>query len=218
MPHKKSESLATFPTEAVETVLVELDAVRTSGKSLSERALVICALDFISATGAGLHGLQNGVTFQAPHDSEDLEISRSVSRVLLDALIAGEPIDDSQLHWEAQRMLLLPTFKRLANGRLQVFHHYVAQFLAPALAYIFLLLLDPARGYGSDLCKCQLESCGRYFLVKRRKRGLPRRKYCGDAHMLKAHAAQSTSRVRNSRMERAKRKTEAEKSRRRGSK
>jgi hypothetical protein len=84
----------------------------------------------------------------------------------------------------------------------------------PRCAYALLLLLDESRPYGRDLCRCQLEGCGNFFLVVRPPKGRPQRLYCPDTdHAEKAHDATAVDRMRLSR-ENAKRQRAAKAARR----
>ena len=50
-----------------------------------------------------------------------------------------------------------------------------------------LLLLDPRRKFGKQLCVCGWAVCGRFFFAKQPPRGRPQRKYCRPGHMERAH-------------------------------
>jgi hypothetical protein len=63
-----------------------------------------------------------------------------------------------------------------------------------------VLIADKARGELTDVGQCQLDSCGRFFRIKRDGPGKPSRKYCpGTDHMERAHALASTARSRRKR-------------------
>lgn len=65
--------------------------------------------------------------------------------------------------------------------------------------YASMVLLANEDGVADDLKQCQLEACGRFFLVERLGRGKPRTKYCCDEHMTAAHSAASPERSRKKR-------------------
>jgi hypothetical protein len=71
------------------------------------------------------------------------------------------------------------------------------------LAYLVLLLVDESKGLGGDLCRCQLKSCGKYFLAMKPPTGRPRTKYHDDTCMDAVHALQSTARSQRSRAKKA---------------
>ena len=61
------------------------------------------------------------------------------------------------------------------------------------------LLGQNARGDRTDLGRCQLGSCRRFFVVERGKIGKPQTKYCCDDHRLEQHALNAAGRQRRSR-------------------
>jgi hypothetical protein len=69
--------------------------------------------------------------------------------------------------------------------------------------YVFTLLLDDTCPYRDDLRQCQLDTCGRFFLVQRAANGRPRAKYHGERCMQRAHELGSAQRTQNSRAQKA---------------
>ncbi|GEM_PF-4130045 len=63
-----------------------------------------------------------------------------------------------------------------------------------------LLLTESAQGDLTEVGRCALPSCQRFFRIKRQGPGKPSRKYCpGTDHMEKAHALASTGRSQRKR-------------------
>ena len=96
-----------------------------------------------------------------------------------------------EVHRAAERLVMVPRFRKSTLG-----HNYLADGASPALCYALLLLLDPARGYLSDIRRCEYSECQRLFFVsdanaKRdpTKPGLRRTKYCTRDHMMAAWKA-----------------------------
>lgn len=104
----------------------------------------------------------------------------------------------SKLAESAEHMILVPSFE-IVGKSVRLEYWYVSEDMAARLSYIQLLLTDPSKPYGSDLCQCQLGTCGKFFFVQKPKTGRPRRNYCCDEHMLEVHEAQSPARVEKSR-------------------
>jgi hypothetical protein len=57
------------------------------------------------------------------------------------------------------------------------------------LAYLVLLLVDESQDFGRELYRCQLASCGRFFIAERVGKGRPRSKYHSNDCMTAAHDA-----------------------------
>ncbi len=63
-----------------------------------------------------------------------------------------------------------------------------------------LIIADRAIGKLTDVGRCQLDSCGRFFRIERNGPGKPSRKYCPSTdHMERAHALASTVRSQRKR-------------------
>jgi hypothetical protein len=63
-----------------------------------------------------------------------------------------------------------------------------------------VLIADKARGELTDIGRCHLEGCGRFFRIARGAPGKPSRKYCpGTDHMERAHKLGSTARTNRKR-------------------
>jgi hypothetical protein len=109
--------------------------------------------------------------------------------------------DSVRLERNALRLLKVPSER--GDG-----DHYVPENPTAMLAHVVQVIRNPRKQYAMDLCRC--EFCGDFFLAsdKSPKTGKPRTKFCSKDHMLKAHAAGSTDRVRESRKAR---KREADK-------
>jgi hypothetical protein len=60
--------------------------------------------------------------------------------------------------------------------------------LEAALTYAVMLILDARKPYGAALCRCQLPTCGRFYLARRKKKGGPaNRVYCSPRHRTEHH-------------------------------
>jgi hypothetical protein len=62
-----------------------------------------------------------------------------------------------------------------------------------------IIIRDTTDGSLTDIGRCHLESCGKYFRIVRGGIGKPNRKYCCSTHMLTAHKLGSTQRSRDKR-------------------
>jgi hypothetical protein len=77
------------------------------------------------------------------------------------------------------------------------------------------VIASESPGNETNIARCQLSTCGRFFAVQRKGVGKPATRYCRVEHMREQHRLNSTERTRRAR---AKKKTEATKGRRRKSK
>lgn len=80
-------------------------------------------------------------------------------------------------------------------GNLDGPQHYVRSMRVEAGRAVLMSALC------NDLCRCK--TCGDFFLVKRAKKGRPRREFCSAAHREKFYDSQGPARVRKSRELRA---------------
>ena len=94
-----------------------------------------------------------------------------------------------------ERIAIRPSYIVTKSG-VEVFYRHFPADLEAAIGYALLLLLDPTRGYGSDLCRCKLAECGRFFLAIKPPTGRPRRDYCCEEHLEAAREKSSVDRVR----------------------
>jgi hypothetical protein len=94
-----------------------------------------------------------------------------------------------------ERIAIRPSYI-LTNSGVEVFYRHFPADLEAAIGYALLLLLDPTRAYGRDLCRCKLAECGRFFLTLKRPTGRPRRDYCCAEHLEAAREKSSVDRVR----------------------
>ncbi|MEY4762722.1 MAG: hypothetical protein RLZZ200_2578 [Pseudomonadota bacterium] len=92
---------------------------------------------------------------------------------------------------------------RMVPGGLRLAVHYPLAGVEDLCDLGLALILDVERGRRADLCRCQLESCGRYFFVDRGASNRPRTRYCSPAHMLAFHGGErGAARVRKHRAKR----------------
>jgi hypothetical protein len=113
------------------------------------------------------------------------------------------------LHSAGSRILMRPAFVAGANAVEVSYRCYPADFDA-ALGFVLMLLLDPARPFRGNLCRCKFTDCQRYFLAIKPATGRPRRDYCSSEHLAQARNADSAARIRGYRQrlrEQAKRPT-----------
>ena len=119
------------------------------------------------------------------------EIALGRGRLVRDPVIPDGPHerlmnpndDGSEL---AHGVTVTPVVVPSPNGpSLRYFHKF--SDIQTLVSYAALLVLDQTRPYGRDLCVCKLRSCGKLFMLKRPHSGRPRRDYCSDAHMERAH-------------------------------
>ena len=94
-----------------------------------------------------------------------------------------------------ERIAIRPSYI-VTNSGVEVSYRHFPADLEAAIGYALLLLLDPTRGYGSDLCRCKLAECGRFFLAIKPPTGRPRRDYCCEEHLEAAREKSSVDRVR----------------------
>ena len=94
-----------------------------------------------------------------------------------------------------ERIAIRPSYIVTKSG-VEVFYRHFPADLEAAIGYALRLLLDPTRGYGSDLCRCKLAECGRFFLAIKPPTGRPRRDYCCEEHLEAAREKSSVDRVR----------------------
>lgn len=64
------------------------------------------------------------------------------------------------------------------------------------------LLAEQASGDKTNVGRCRLESCRRFFVIDRRRVGAPQTKYCCEQHRLEAHSLSAADRQRRSRADR----------------
>jgi len=83
------------------------------------------------------------------------------------------------------------------NGKtMRVFNYRViAPTVLRAFGYVLSLLLDDERAEGARLRRCQLESCGAFFLKEKPEIGQGRFRYCGKDHQEQAERMKSAERV-----------------------
>lgn len=142
----------------------------------------------------------NGDETRADHDRhEAAEAMRARLRELLGALLDDKPAATRALIARADEPLRqvwgLPVLQR--EPHLHLATRWVATSAHALEAFVSLVLLDEERPYGRLLRRCQLEGCGRFFLMQKPKAGVPRYRYCTREHMLEAHARKSYERTIN---------------------
>lgn len=101
---------------------------------------------------------------------------------------------------DLQKVWMLPSVVHTKNG-IKVQPHYLIFGLDGFDTFVRMLLLD--ENFGGELCQCRLETCRRFFLMKKPETGRPMRFYCDPLHMKEKHAAESGRRARQSRARKA---------------
>jgi hypothetical protein len=126
------------------------------------------------------------------------------ARTDLHAIINGSVTAqmENRLIRNASQVVALPIFE-IDRRALVTRYRYVAKDVVHVLDHALLLLMDCSRPYGRNLCCCSLESCRKFFLADRTKRGVARTKYCCAEHMKTAHKAGGAARAERSRKNRA---------------
>lgn len=148
----------------------------------NNRALLDCALEF--ANEAAATGEQPDITERRNElrgclGEYQLQPERLFERLKSDL---GECLDEIRIvpSWWVGEL----------EGRFTVrrFDEVVPTSWRALLAYMVALLFDDAEGLGTDLCRCRLESCAKFFLTEKPKTGQPRRRYHDKECMKAAHA------------------------------
>jgi hypothetical protein len=75
---------------------------------------------------------------------------------------------------------------------------------AAVLTHAAIVLLSNDAACRTNLGRCRLAECGRFFTIERGKTGRPRTDYCSQDHMLRAHASAAAERQRRSQANRRK--------------
>lgn len=192
-------------------VFIEATRTITDGPLLAERDYVVRALAFATTVDASaLHSIEvelvSGVRIQEPVYLASLleESTPALRRAQAQFLDRLEIIQNSKkaAHlalanevWSAgEQTLIRPTYLASRDG-IEVHYRYYPVDLGAALNFVLLLLLDTARPYGRDLCRCRLKKCQRFFLAIRRPMGRPRRDYCSPEHLEASRAVTGVQRV-----------------------
>lgn len=145
--------------------------------------------------------LQGQVYFRAPQDQlnphllvlrERLE--KQLETIRTDTRKARAELAD-EVRRAGERIAIRPSYI-MTNTGVEVFYRHFPDGLEAAIGYALLLLLDPTRPYGSDLCRCKLAECGSFFLAIKPPTGRPRRDYCCKEHLEAAREKSSVDRVR----------------------
>lgn len=182
----------------------------------SERALVQYLLDIANGrtkpplARASLEGGGTLLGTLAPAEAlkihtEDtrkarLEHQAFLARVIDDRVAAAEQF----LKSDARVLNRVPVLFDIHRGRgIELRPHAFLMQLATFDAYAYALLLDESKPFGSNLRRCKLSTCGRFFLVPPRKPGAagrPNEHYCpGTDHRGRAHDAGASDRQRATR-------------------
>lgn len=134
---------------------------------------------------------------------EKIEPRRARLAALLTSIYEGtRQVPDPRTEEQLRDVWPIPALQREPYAHLSLC--YVIASVDAFDAFLEVLLLDQERPFARDLCCCRLETCGRFFLMKKPKTGRPKRNYCTRNHMLKAHELGSYQRVVKSRERRAK--------------
>ena len=122
------------------------------------------------------------------------KLEKQVETIRTDTRKARADLAD-EVRRAGERIAIRPSYI-VTNSGVEIFHRHFPADLEAAVGYALLLLLDPSRAYGSDLCRCKLAECGRFFLAIKPPTGRPRRDYCCAEHLEAAREKSSVDRVR----------------------
>lgn len=79
-------------------------------------------------------------------------------------------------------------------------HGYVAGTGDGPVGLVLAFVLDPARRFSRELRRCQLDACGRFFLVPTGRKGGPIQDYCpGTDHQRQADRVRARARAKRAR-------------------
>jgi hypothetical protein len=92
------------------------------------------------------------------------------------------------------RIAIVPYFD-IFEGRLRVQNRVMPVDIRAALYFAVSLLLNPTEAFFGNLCRCQFESCRRFFIAIKPKTGRTRTEYCCEEHMKAANSRKNTIRV-----------------------
>jgi hypothetical protein len=122
-------------------------------------------------------------------------LSRDVSS-LNEHLVESSKIDS---HHSTLSMSVVLTPKISTDGKRLVIDWQIRSESKDSSGWVLFAaasLADKSRDGTTDLARCQLESCGRFFLIERGGPGKPRTRYCKPAHRSKHHALGAPERQR----------------------
>lgn len=134
--------------------------------------------------------------------SEVLERHKITMKTLCDALIRNDAERIAKIIDGVET--LVPALEVGANLRrpnsltVEFSPSVILKNVTDLVAYASILLLDASRPFRANLRRCEVETCGRFFLA-RRGRGRPGLKYHDANCMGKAHNLDSARRKRESR-------------------
>ena len=182
-------SLANSPQHpATETQLVDAVLALANGTDIAlNGVLVPPAPEGFSPTENDLWGDASG-GWEAVW-RQKLDELRSTLRGRLDLALTDpdRAAAEAIRAWQASRV---QPVLRLAPGGLRLSAYYPLPGIEALCDLGLTLLLDLDRGFSGRLCKCRLDSCGRFFLVKPDTRHRPRTRYCRVEHMLAYHGGE----------------------------
>ena len=97
------------------------------------------------------------------------------------------------------RIAIVPYFD-IFEGKLRAQNRVMPVDIRAALYYAVSVLLNPKEeGLYENLCRCQYESCRRFFIAIKPKTGRTRTEYCCKEHMKAANNRKNVIRVANRR-------------------
>ena len=206
-----TESDASVQHDPLQHFLSATDGI-VDAPLLTESDYVRNVLEFANTKNpADLHALQttlvSGVKLQGQvyfHALQDQlnphllvlreRLEKQVETIRTDTRKARAELAD-EVRRAGERIAIRPSYI-VTNTGVEVFYRHFPADLEAAIGYALLLLLDPTRPYGSDLCRCKLAECGRFFLAIKPATGRPRRDYCCAEHLEAAREKSSVDRVR----------------------
>ncbi len=139
---------------------------------------------------------QEADALRARVEAGAFNVERDRLRTGLNLVMSGRVTADVLLPlcFVAREMVLVPR-RDVKRGRVVMRYCYVAKDLWTILAHVLLLFLDKRDVFGARLCKCQLASCGKFFMKRQPARGRPVTRYHSPACAAEAVKLKTAVRV-----------------------
>jgi hypothetical protein len=187
----------------------ESQAALRSGTWLTERDFVQYLLDSVNAGRITRQRWASWVSGAELPGSDDASVAIDSDAALwLEQIVSDLPKARRAMRarWESAvngKLILIPRLD--SRG---VTYREIAGSLGVAMGYAFVLLLDPTKPFGKDLCRCGYSKCQKFFFVQK----VPgvtrvRRRSCSAEHavlMDAEDAANRMARLRTKRRRKAK--------------
>src|ERR1700733_3154985 len=161
--------------------------INSPEKPLTEAAIVSATLDFSNGAtfqlederAPGMEAIKGPATALESIPLQQETIRNSLIRVMTEPGRLAEEVCRGQASFNATvraHRIVNPITNGLTITYYEMFH-WVFSVAKQGL----LILLDPARGFGKKLCRCQYSKCGKFFLaIQPKGGGRPQTIYCGE--------------------------------------